>query len=895
MTNNLERFLNKHYCKDGNFNYTKIKSSKLNISGGTYSISPDNIDDFYNIYKKHVFIDKKQAYLTEKQLDNGAIAIDLDFRYDAEIEDRQHDSTTIKNLVEGILNYVPFIKQMKDDIVTCYIFEKKHVNTQDERYTKDGIHIIINISMDYTEKKILRSKILISLGTILSNLPLINSYEEVIDDGVMMGKNNWQLYGSRKPGNEPYELTHLYEASYDSKIWNIKQIRFEKDYAFKNFDRLSVRNEDIIFLKRHEHVNNEYNLVKNNNAKNNVKTLKSIMKNKRFYELESQEEIDDYLDEYLSNLTINEDLIKQAHEYSMILDGSYYMDGSYNKWIRLGMALKITSNDLFISWLKISSKKEDFDYNSIKVMYESWCNFNNTDGLTIRSIIYWAKESNPKEFYKILNNSIQKHVAFSFKSPTDYDIASVLHQAYKDVFICVSIKKNIWYQYENNKWIENDSGTKLRNKLSNEIYKYYSNYYKNMKESIINKSDEEANEIKIINKEYSRISEKIKTSSAKNNIMQEAKEIFFDGQFFNKLDSNPWLLGCNNGVIDFKNNIFRKGLHDDYISLSTNIDYKPISEYDTKIVKEIEYFFETLFPEEELRTYMWEHLASTLIGINYNQTFNIYIGKGANGKSKLIDLMGKVLGDYKGTVPITLITQKRNSIGSTSSEVAQLVGKRFAVMQEPSKGDKINEGIMKEITGGDPIQCRALFKDSITFTPQFTLSVCTNELPEIKSTDDGTWRRIRVCDFLSKFVKDPYNNDLPKEEYKYQYKIDHAIDSNFDIWAPVLLSMLTNICFKTKGRVNDTPCVNLPTNRYREDQDYCLQFCNNNIIIKTETDNQYLKITDVKCRFEQWYISKYLTTPPNIQEIKERMEKKYGIYKNKGWKNIQLTPLEDDD
>mgnify|MGYP003863284531 CR=1 FL=1 len=108
--------------------------------------------------------------------------------------------------------------------------------------------------------------------------------------------------------------------------------------------------------------------------------------------------------------------------------------------------------------------------------------------------------------------------------------------------------------------------------------------------------------------------------------------------------------------------------------------------------------------------------------------------------------MTKALGEYKATVPITLITQKRNSIGSTSSEIVQLKGARYAVMQEPSKGDKINEGIMKEITGGDPIQGRALFKDTITFVPEFKLVVCTNTLFDIKSNDDGTWRRIRVCD-----------------------------------------------------------------------------------------------------------------------------------------------------
>jgi phage/plasmid-associated DNA primase len=135
--------------------------------------------------------------------------------------------------------------------------------------------------------------------------------------------------------------------------------------------------------------------------------------------------------------------------------------------------------------------------------------------------------------------------------------------------------------------------------------------------------------------------------------------------------------------------------------------------------------------------------------------------------------MSKALGEYKGTVPITLITQKRNSIGSTSSEIVQLMGTRYAVMQEPSKGDTINEGIMKEITGGDPIQGRALFKDAVTFIPQFKLVVCTNVLFDIKSNDDGTWRRIRVCDFMSKFTDNPYTNDkFPKDNFPHQFQVD---------------------------------------------------------------------------------------------------------------------------
>ena len=106
---------------------------------------------------------------------------------------------------------------------------------------------------------------------------------------------------------------------------------------------------------------------------------------------------------------------------------------------------------------------------------------------------------------------------------------------------------------------------------------------------------------------------------------------------------------------------------------------------------------EQLFPNPNLRKYMWEHLASILLGTTEQQTFNIFLGSGANGKSILMELISKMLGEYKGTVPISLITQKRNSIGGTSSEIAALIGVRYAVMQEPSKGDEVNDGVCERI------------------------------------------------------------------------------------------------------------------------------------------------------------------------------------------------------
>ena len=392
-------------------------------------------------------------------------------------------------------------------------------------------------------------------------------------------------------------------------------------------------------------------------------------------------------------------------------------------------------------------------------------------------------------------------------------------------------------------------------------------------------------------------SKMLKNTTKKSNIMREAELLFYDKDFLTKLDKNPYLLGCTNCIIDFKERTHRKGKHDDYIHKSTNLIYKPLEYYNKNnkdIVNEINAFFEQLFPDDSLRNYMWQHLASTLLGTNENQTFNIYNGSGANGKSKLVELMSLVLGEYKGTVPITLVTQKRNNIGGTSSEVHSLIGTRYAVMQEPSKGDKINEGVMKELTGGDPIQCRALFQNSVEFIPQFKLVVCTNTLFDIKSNDDGTWRRLRKVDFMSKFTDKP-NEDprFPKDEYPYQFKIDTKIDEKFKIWAPILLSMLVDIAYKTQGKVIDVDIVTSATDKYRDDQDIYLEFINQCIVPKPHPIGSSVMLKDLTERFTSYLKSVGMEGKINgnssyRKELQDKINKRFNKPVRNGWKTFYL-------
>jgi len=884
----MDSFLKRYSTKSGEeHNYTKIGNPKFSITGGSYCIPLDQLAEFYELYKRHVFVEGKQAYLTEKQLENGPIVIDIDFRYSVEVEERQHTVEHVTRFILLVLDCINKVRINNGKELSCYVFERENVNCQ-EKLTKDGIHMLINLEMDVITKIILRKMILQEIGEIWSDLKIINTWDDVMDEGVMKTYSNWQLFGSRKPGHEDYKLKYIFACNYATE-WSLTESKVTQEWIMANFDKLAARNTNLVVMPVNNNIEKEYGDLQSKRktpSKNQVKLLSNISSNKQAYEITCQEELDDYIEDFHRELPVTDYIMKEAHDYTMMLPSEYYGPQSYTKWIRVGWALKNTNQRLFITWLKFSSQSQEFDYSNIQELYEKWCSFDtyNKEGLTLRSIMYWCKMSNEDEYKKVHSKTLHHFVNVSINCNTDYDLAYVLYQMYKESFICVSIKDCVWYEFISNRWQLIDQGHSLRAKISVEMYKVYHSF-------ALTKQDAKE-EMKKIQGTYNLL----KQTCRKNTIMNESKEIFYDKDFYSKLNTNDYLLGCNNCILDIKNRESRKGKHDDYVSLTTGLDYRPIAYYEKNmphVMKEINTFMEQLFPNANLRTYMWQHLASTLLGTNENQTLNIYTGTGANGKSMLINLMSKVLGEYKGTAPISLITSKRSAIGGTSSEIYSLIGKRYAVMQEPSKGDKINEGPLKELTGNDPIQCRALFQNSVTFRPQCKIAVASNVLFNMEGiNDDGTWRRMRIVEYHSKFTKNPYNDpQFPIEEYPYQFMIDTKLEEKFDLWAPVMLSMLAEIAFVHQGKVHDCDEVLMCTHKYRQSQDIYLDYINTRIVMN-ETVGYRLKITTVNDDFKIWYGQNHgngKNSGAPVKELKENMIKKFGKYPTGGWSSISLA------
>lgn len=421
-------------------------------------------------------------------------------------------------------------------------------------------------------------------------------------------------------------------------------------------------------------------------------------------------------------------------------------------------------------------------------------------------------------------------------------LAKYISKKYGNIFACSDIKNNVWYEFSNHRWHECDAGYKIREIIYND--------FRNDIEIILDKMRPNLKDEKAIKKPYEIlyiVYEKLSNTGDLNNIMTELKTFLYKPNFENKLDSTSSLLCCSNGVFDFSKGIFRDGEPDDMCSLSTNIPYLEKHEIDDVDVRKLQNFMKQIFQYDDQRHYMECHLASSLLGRpNINQTFNNYLGSGANGKSTLVELMSLCIGEYFGMVPASLMTEARVKIGNASPEIADLKGKRYAVINEPSKGDKINEGMMKELTGDKFLRGRQLYHKPVTFEIMFNLVVCTNNLMLVDSDENGTWRRIRVIDFMSVFTDTPDKND--EHQFKRQ--------SNLDLksLAIPMLSFLIDIAMKTGGKVSECAMVTKSSNSYKDDQDKIGKFIKECII---KSDGESISKVALSAASNDWFIMNY--------------------------------------
>lgn len=167
-------------------------------------------------------------------------------------------------------------------------------------------------------------------------------------------------------------------------------------------------------------------------------------------------------------------------------------------------------------------------------------------------------------------------------------------------------------------------------------------------------------------------------------------------------------------------------------------------------------FLDRIMPDSAMQKFLQRWFGYSMLGLTAEQALAFFYGMGANGKSVISDLMAKLMGTYAASAKIeTLTGTNRRSAGDATPDLVNMVAARYVRTSEPEQGVKWQEGLIKQLTGGEPILVRALNENFIEVTPIFKITIQGNHAPDIRGMDDGIWRRLMIV---------PFDIQIPKEE-----------------------------------------------------------------------------------------------------------------------------------
>lgn len=240
---------------------------------------------------------------------------------------------------------------------------------------------------------------------------------------------------------------------------------------------------------------------------------------------------------------------------------------------------------------------------------------------------------------------------------------------------------------------------------------------------------------------------------------------------------------------------------DDFITKLADVEYRKNAR--SPVYEE---FLSVVQPKPEMRRFLAQWGGLSMTGFTGEQKLAFFYGGGSNGKGTWVETIARIAGDYAGTVKIqSLLDQGKKSGDQATPAIAKLPGVRFLRVSEPSKGAVLDEGLVKELTGEDPVDARHLNKGFFTFFPDFKITISGNNKPVIKDTSDGIWRRMQLV---------PWEADIPAHKRDKALK-DKLLAERAGIFAWLMRGLLD---WRRNGLIEPED-VRQATSEYRDDSD----------------------------------------------------------------------------
>ena len=581
--------------------------------------------------------------------------------------------------------------------------------------------------------------------------------------------NNHQINFENNNLENSYQYNDPQNNNLQNNYQNNNQNNFEdnnlQNNDFQNYQNNILQYNDFQNYQNNNFQYNDFQNYQNNNFPNNNNQYNNF-NNQGFNIIKDI----NFRNNFQNNQNLSNKKTKQdtdfeiARRLTSILSSERSSD--YHTWIRVGWALHNVDNRLFEDFNRFSLKCPS-KYNYEKCT-EIWSAAKD-HGYTIASLHLWAKQDDPQAYTRIMREFTFK-IVDSSEIKTHNDVAKLVCDMYHHCFRCTSITSKTWYEFKNHRWIRVDKAYSLSLRIFEEVRRYlmYIGSFYGANAAMYQEGPELDYKSKK-GQNIMKLADNLGDQKYKEHILAACAERFYDSEFEKKLDDNVYLIGFDNGVYDLKEGQFRPGVPDDYLTLSVGYNYQEFNESDT-IIQEIEDFFRTVQPEEDMRKYVLTLLSSYLDGRNRDQKFILWTGSGCHEKDTKI-LM------YDGSIKYVQninIGDKLMGDDSKPRIVKQLFHGRenmYKIILDFDTDDKNNEFVVNE---NHRLALKCLFKDYVSEKQvngqkifRLTWHILINNVPEERYVD---FTNKESADKLLEYVKPlmiQFNDIIPIHVYNY--------------------------------------------------------------------------------------------------------------------------------
>ena len=457
-----------------------------------------------------------------------------------------------------------------------------------------------------------------------------------------------------------------------------------------------------------------------------------------------------------------------------------------------------------------------------------------------------------------VNNTAQPKKSYDM---TDTGNANRIYDRFGGV-IRYSYNRKKWYFWTGTQWVLDEMG---------EVKKLADEICEDLKKEAWGIQDED------IQEQMLKFAKTSANSTRKEAMVKEAQHLHNIPAAPKDFDAYTHYLNVQNGIVNLKNGEL---FPHDPAFMMTKICGCEYDDQKRTPKRWMQFLDEITNGDKDLQEYIQRCVGYSLSGSNAEQCAYFLYGMGNNGKSTFLDTIADMMGSYaSNTQPDTLMLQSRlgSAGGGANSDIARLKSARFVSCEEPTEGMRLNEGLLKQLTGSGRITCRFLYGDEFEYEPEFKIWVATNHKPVIRGTDFGIWRRIKLI---------PFEVNIPKD------KVDKNLKYKLRKEFPQILAWAVDGCIKwqTDG-LHEPETVIDATKDYKQEMDLIAGFVEQCVVIDYLTQEK-IQASDLFSVYSKWakQNNEYeMSSKKFFSEIAKKLPEKgrngKGIYYGK----IQLT------